>query len=88
MMRLFFLVLATAGIVVFGFSNMEHVEFSFLFGQTEVRLIFLMMTSFAVGALSAAVYRTLADTRRRARERELRVRSAIRRAALEEAEAE
>jgi uncharacterized integral membrane protein len=86
MMRLFLMMLATVALVTFALANTERVELSFLFGQTETRLIFLLATAFAAGATAAHFYLTLAGARRRAQQQRMRV--AMERAALKELEAE
>ena len=82
MMRLFLMMLMTVGLVLFAFSNTERVELSFIVGQTEVRLIFLLMTSFVSGALAGLFLQTV----RRARKQKIRV--AVRKLALQRGDAE
>lgn len=84
MMRLLFIMLATIGFVLFALANTEHVELSFIVGQTEIRLIFLLMLSFGVGALAALVHQAVATARLRAQKQ----RERMKRIAIEEAEAE
>lgn len=86
MMRLFLTMLATVAIVTFALANTERVELSFVFGHTEIRLIFLLATSFVTGAAATHFYLTLASARRRAMQQRMRI--AVRRAALEELEVE
>ena len=86
MMRLVLLMLATIAFVVFALANTERVELSFVIAQTEIRLIFLLVTSFATGALAALFQQTMAGARRRAQRQRIRI--AARRAALNQAEAE
>jgi uncharacterized integral membrane protein len=85
-MRLFLMMLMTIGLVLFAFFNTERVELSFIVGQTEVRLIFLLMTSFVGGALSGLLYQAAIGARRRARKQRIRV--AVKRLALERGDAE
>jgi uncharacterized integral membrane protein len=85
--RLFLMMVATVGFVLFALANTERVEFSFVFGQTQIRLIFLLVTSFATGALGASFVKTMrALARRRAHKQRIRV--VMKRAALRRAEAE
>jgi uncharacterized integral membrane protein len=86
MSRLLIIMLATIGLVLFALANTEHVELSFVVGQTSVRLIFLLMLSFGVGALFALLYQAVAAARGRARKQKARV--AVRRVSFEESEAE
>jgi uncharacterized integral membrane protein len=85
MLRLLFMVSMTVGLVLFAFMNAERVELSFIVGQTEVRLIFLLMTSFVSGALAAVVYRSAMGARRA---RDKRIRVSVKRLTLERGDAE
>ena len=87
MARLFLMILGTIAFALFALANTERVGFSFVFGQTEVRLIFLLVTSFATGALAASFWQTaVALGRRRARRRRIRV--TFKRPELQEADVE
>jgi uncharacterized integral membrane protein len=87
MSRLLFIMLATVGLVLFALANTEHVELSFIVGQTRIRLIFLLMMSFTTGGLSAIVYQAVVAARgRRSRKRQTRL--VVRRVDVEEGDAE
>lgn len=74
MARIVLTILATVAFVAFALSNTERVEVSFVIGEPiETRLIFLLVTSFACGALSASFYQMIQETKRRAELRKLRL---------------
>jgi uncharacterized integral membrane protein len=83
MLRVTIIILATAAFVVFAFSNVHRVGLRFVVGETDVRLIFLLMTSFAVGAFVTVMHQMVESARRRALRDKLRVVKA--RAALDRA---
>jgi uncharacterized integral membrane protein len=86
MLRVAFIIVATAGFVVFAVSNMHRVGLRFVVGETDVRLIFLLMTSFLVGAFVTVMYQMVESARRRslqARSRGIRARAALNRGPLE-----
>ena len=87
MIRLLFIMLATAGLVLFALANTEHVELSFIVGQTRIRLIFLLMMSYTTGALSAAVYQAVVAARGRKPKKPSRS-IVVRRLDVDESEAE
>ncbi len=86
MLRVAIIILATMGFVVFALSNAHHVGLSFVVGETDVRLIFLLMTSYALGAFVTIMYRMVESAGRRARRGKIRVVRA--RAALNQAHVE
>jgi uncharacterized integral membrane protein len=86
MMRLLFIMLATVGFVLFALANTEHVELSFIVGQTRIRLIFLLMMGFATGGLSALLYQAVVAARGRSRKQKVRL--GVRRVEVDEGEAE
>jgi uncharacterized integral membrane protein len=61
--------LVTVVFVAFGLSNTHRVQLSFVVGQTEVRLIFLLLVSFASGVLTIFLRKAMRDARDRALER-------------------
>jgi uncharacterized integral membrane protein len=73
MVRLLLTVLTTIVFVAFALSNTHRVPFSFVFGETEVRLIFLLLVSFVAGVMTILIHSTLEDARRRAMKKEMRV---------------
>jgi uncharacterized integral membrane protein len=86
MLRVAFIILATAGFVVFGLSNVHRVGLRFVVGETDVRLIFLLMTSFIVGAFVTVMYQMVESARRRSSRGKIRVvrtRAAFNRAPFE-----
>jgi uncharacterized integral membrane protein len=53
MVRLLFAILATIGLVVFVMVNTHHVSLSFIVGPPiQIRMIFLLVCTFTVGALT------------------------------------
>jgi uncharacterized integral membrane protein len=72
MVRLFLTILTTITLVAFGMSNTHRVQFSFVVGETEVRLIFLLLVSFAGGVLSILLHTALTEARHRALTRKMR----------------
>ena len=72
MLRVTVIILATAGFVVFALSNVHRVGLGFVVGQTDVRLIFLLMTSFGVGAFVTVMYQMVESARRRALREKIR----------------
>jgi uncharacterized integral membrane protein len=83
MLRVAIIILGTMGFVVFALSNTHRVGLSYIVAETEVRLIFLLMTSFAVGAFMTTMYQMVESARRRAERGKIRVARA--RAALNRA---
>jgi uncharacterized integral membrane protein len=85
-LRVVIIVLVTAGFVVFALSNVHRVGLRFVVGETDVRLIFLLMTSFGIGAFVTMMYQMVESARRRAMKRKIRVvraRAALNRAPIE-----
>jgi uncharacterized integral membrane protein len=66
MVRLFLTVLTTVVFVAFALSNTNPVPFSFVVGETQVRLILLLLVAFAGGVLTILVNTALKDARDRA----------------------
>jgi uncharacterized integral membrane protein len=86
MLRVATIILATAGFVVFALSNVHRVGLRFVMGETDVRLIFLLMTSFVVGAFVTVMYQMVESARRRSLRGKIRVvrtRDALDRASIE-----
>ena len=83
MLRVIMIIMATMGVVAFSLANTQRVGLSFVVGETEVRLIFLMMTSFGTGAFVAALYQMVESAQRRAHQNSMRV--AMKRTALNKA---
>ena len=73
MLRVILIIMATIGLVTFSLANTQRVGLSFVVGETEVRLIFLMMTSFGTGAFIAALYQMVDTARQRAQKNKIRV---------------
>ncbi len=73
MLRVILIIVATIGVVTFSLANTQRVGLNFVVGETEVRLIFLMMTSFGGGAFMATLYQMLETARRRAEKNKIRV---------------
>jgi uncharacterized integral membrane protein len=73
MLRVTLLIMATAGFVVFGLSNVHRVGLRFVVGETDVRLIFLLMVSFIVGAFVTVMYQMVESARRRSSKGKIRV---------------
>jgi uncharacterized integral membrane protein len=70
MSKLFIYLLASILLVAFAFSNSEHVALSFIFGApVHIRLIFLLLVTFLIGASVPVFYFLLSDARRRRRGR-------------------
>jgi uncharacterized integral membrane protein len=65
MIRLVPMVLATVAFVVFAVSNGRRVPLNFVFGATEVPLIFLVLASFTAGALSVFFHAMVKTAERR-----------------------
>jgi uncharacterized integral membrane protein len=80
MLRLILTMLTTVAFVAFALSNTQRVAFSFVLGETEVRLIFLLVLSFVVGFLAVLLHTALKDAKRRAEHQKMR--AAMTRAAL------
>ena len=72
MIRLFLTVLTTIAFVAFALSNTHRVSLSFVVGETEVRLIFLLLVSFAAGVLTILLRTALEDARHRALTKKMR----------------
>ena len=86
MLRVTFIILATTSFVVFALSNVHRVGLRFVVGETDVRLIFLLMTSFGVGAFVTVMYQMVESARRRAlrgKIRAVRTRAALNRGSVE-----
>jgi uncharacterized integral membrane protein len=86
MLRVTSLVLSTVAFVLFAMSNVHRVGLRFVVGETDVRLIFLLMTSFVVGAFVTVMYQMVESARRRAhmeKLREVRARALLERASIE-----
>jgi uncharacterized integral membrane protein len=86
MLRVAFIIVATMGFVVFAMSNVHRVGLRFVVGETDVRLIFLLMTSFAVGAFVTMMYQMVESARHRAlrgKLREAKTRAALNRTFIE-----
>jgi uncharacterized integral membrane protein len=66
MQRAAALTLSTIFFVLFAVSNTRRVALSFVVGETETGLIFLLLASFAAGAVTVFVRSTLLAVRRRA----------------------
>lgn len=73
MLRVAIIILMTMGFVAFALSNAHSVGLSFVFGETDVRLIFLLMTSYASGAFVTMMYQMVESASRRARRGKIRV---------------
>ena len=86
MVRATLLILVMTGLLTFGLANTHHVGLSFIVGEMEVRLIFLLAASFASGALAALVNQLLERARRRVERKKIRV--SMQRAALKQGEIE
>ena len=70
MLRLVVTILATIVIVAFAMANTHRVELSFVIGApVEVRLVFLLATSFVVGLATAMFVQLVGSVRARARAR-------------------
>jgi uncharacterized integral membrane protein len=65
MLRLFAMVVATVAFVVFAVSNGRRVALNFVFGATEVPLIFLVLASFAAGAITVFFHAMMKTAERR-----------------------
>lgn len=72
MVRLILMVLITGAFVAFAWSNTNPVPFSFVVGETEVRLILLLLICFAAGVLTILVHTSLKDARHKALTNKLR----------------
>jgi uncharacterized integral membrane protein len=72
MVRLLLTILTTTALVAFGLSNTHRVLLSFVVGETEVRLIFLLLVSFASGVVTILLHTALTDARHRALTRRMR----------------
>jgi uncharacterized integral membrane protein len=72
MLRLLFTVLLTGAFVAFAWANTHRVQFSFVVGETDVRLIFLVVASFAGGVLTMLLNAALEDAKHRALARQMR----------------
>ena len=71
MLRLLLAVAVTVAVVIFVMMNMHHVTLSFIVGPpVKIRLIFLLLSTYVVGILTAAfatmIWRVRLDRRRRA----------------------
>jgi uncharacterized integral membrane protein len=80
MAQLIAAIIATVFTVAFAMSNMHHVQLSCIIGApVEIRLIFLMMATFAAGALTASFYGMVRRVIRRneARRLQLAARKAV-----------
>jgi uncharacterized integral membrane protein len=73
MLRVAIMILGAMAFVVFALSNTHRVGLSYVVAETDVRLIFLLMTSFAVGAFVTMMQQMLGTARRRARRGRIRV---------------
>jgi uncharacterized integral membrane protein len=73
MIRVALIILATMAFVAFALANTQRVGLSFVVGETDVRLIFLLMTSFTVGAFAAILRQMVESARRRAQRNRIRV---------------
>jgi len=70
MLRLVVTVLATVLVVAFAMANTHHVELSFVLGApVQVRLVFLLASSFVVGLLTAMFVQLVGSVRARSRAR-------------------
>jgi uncharacterized integral membrane protein len=86
MLRVAIMIVGTMAFVVFALSNTHRVGLSYVVAETDVRLIFLLMTSFASGAFATMMYQMVGSARRRARRGRIRVakaRPALNRAHVE-----
>jgi uncharacterized integral membrane protein len=72
MVRLLFAALATIAFVAFALSNTHRVQFSFVVGATEVRLIFLLLVSFAGGVMTILLHSAVKEARHRALTKKMR----------------
>jgi uncharacterized integral membrane protein len=86
MARLLPIILMTVVVVAFGLSNARRVALSFVIGETELPLIFLISTAFAAGASVVFLHSFLRSAERKALKRKLRVE--MRRRRLDEVEVE
>lgn len=68
MTRLVLTILATILVVAFAMVNTQHVELSFVFGApVQVRLVFLLASSFVAGMVCVVFLQLLGTVRARAR---------------------
>ena len=70
MLRLLLAVAVTVAVVIFVMMNMHHVTLSFIVGPpVKIRLIFLLLSTYVVGILTAAfvtmIWKVRLDRRRR-----------------------
>jgi uncharacterized integral membrane protein len=70
MLRLLLAVVVTVAVVVFVMMNMHHVTLSFVVGPpVKIRLIFLLLSTYVVGIVTAAfvtmIWKLRMDKRRR-----------------------
>jgi uncharacterized integral membrane protein len=73
MLRVAIIILMTIGFAAFALSNAHSVGLSFVFGETDVRLIFLLMSSYAAGAFATIMYQMVDSASRRSRRGKIRV---------------
>jgi uncharacterized integral membrane protein len=73
MARLVPIMLMTIVLVAFALSNARRVALNFVVGETEIPLIFLMLTSFAAGATAVLLRSVLKSAERQALKKKLRV---------------
>jgi len=67
-LRLTLAVILTVLFVGFSLANAHHVEMSLVFGKPiEIRLIFLLGSTFALGAMSALIWTLVRNVKRRRR---------------------
>ncbi len=70
MTRLIVAIAATVLIVGFAVANTHHVDLSLVFGApVQVRLIFLLASTFSLGALTGILVRLIAEVRKERRAR-------------------
>lgn len=73
--RLILLVAVTVIVVVFAMSNTQDVQLSLVFGQpVQIRLIVLLVATYASGIVTSFFYHTITHVNRRAQQRRLRAR--------------
>ncbi|MBI4704538.1 MAG: DUF1049 domain-containing protein [Deltaproteobacteria bacterium] len=65
MVRLVLIVVATAAVVAFAVANSHHIELSLVLGKpAQIRLIFVLGTTFLAGLVTGVLWSTLRQLRR------------------------
>ena len=73
MIKLIFAVLFTIVLVAFSMANAHHIELSVIFGKPiEIRLIFLLATSYTLGAVSSTIFTMVRQLKRKQETRMVR----------------